>query len=96
MTSETEVTDAQIAGLLLSVAALMGEIRRKGLLDEKDVDSALGRLADDISGSRLAQATPDDKMITATLAPIQQLRRMNSMLDEKTGEFPGWITADNG
>jgi hypothetical protein len=94
MTSDTEVTDAQIAGLLLGVAALMGEIRRKGMLDEAEVDSALGRLADDIGGSRLAQATPSDRLVTATLAPIEQLRRMNRILDAETGDFPGWMNAD--
>lgn len=95
MTSDTEVTDAQIAGLLLGVAALMGEIRRKGLLDEAEVDGALARLAKDVSGSRLAQATPSDRMITATLAPIEQLRRMNRLLDSESGTFPGWMTADD-
>lgn len=95
MTSDTEVTDAQIAGLLLGVAALMGEIRRKGLLDETEVDSALARLADDIGGSKLAQATPGDRMIAATLCPIEQLRRMNRLLDKETGDFPGWMTTDD-
>ncbi len=91
MKSETEVTDAQFAGLLLGVAALMGEIRRKGLLDGNEVDGALARLADDIKGSRLAQASPDDSMIQATLAPLAQLRRMNSLFDESNGSFPGWM-----
>lgn len=92
MTSDTDVTDAQIAGLLLAVAALMGEIRRKGVLDAGEVDAALQRVADDIGNSKLAQATPDDPMIQATLAPLAQLRRMNTLYDEKSGGFPGWIS----
>lgn len=95
MTSDTEVTDAQIAGLLLGVAALMGEIRRKGLLNEAEVDGALGRLADDVRNSKLAQATPGDRMIAATVAPIEQLQRMNRLLDEETGAFPGWMTTED-
>ncbi|WP_417514842.1 hypothetical protein [Minwuia sp.] len=96
MTSDTEVTDAQIAGLLLGVAALMGEIRRKGLLDETEVDTALGKLADDINASKLAQATPDDRLVGATLAPLEQLRRMNALFDAETGTFKGWMTAGDG
>jgi len=95
MKSETGVTDAQIAGLLLAVSALMGEIRRKGLLDEGEIDSALARLAGDVGGSRLALATPDDQLIAATLAPIEQLRRMNRILDTETGEFPGWMSGSD-
>lgn len=92
MTSDTDVTDAQIAGLLLAVAALMGEIRRKGVLDGGEIDGALQRLADDIGASKLAQATPEDPMIRATLTPLEQLRRMNTLFDEKSGRFPGWIS----
>ena len=44
-----------------------------------------------IRGSRLAQASPDDSMIQATLAPLEQLRRMNSLFDEADGSFPGWM-----
>lgn len=96
MTSDSDVTDAQIAGLLLAVAALMGEIRRKGVLDGGEIDGALQRMATDIGGSKLAQATPDDPMVEATLAPIEQLRRMNALWDEDSGGFSGWIAAAGG
>lgn len=95
MTSDSDVSDAQIAGLLLAVAALMGEIRRKGTLDGGEIDAALARMTAEIEGSRLAQATPDDPMIGATLAPLEQLRRMNALYDEKSGGFPGWMNGDN-
>ncbi|WP_416897009.1 MAG: hypothetical protein ACMVY4_16070 [Minwuia sp.] len=94
MTSDIDVTDAQIAGLLLGVAALMGELRRKGLMDEQEIDGALARVGDDVRNSKLARATPEDRLVAATLAPLEQLRRMNRLLDDKTGDFPGWIGDD--
>lgn len=95
MKSETEITDAQIAGLLLGVAALIGELRQKKLLDEGEIDGALARLAEDIGGSKLAQAVPDDSLIAATLAPIEQLRRMNRLYDIDKRSFDHWIDGSN-
>jgi len=96
MKSETEITDAQLAGLLLGVAALIGELRQKKLLDEVEIDGALERLAADIGGSKLAQAIPDDSLIAATLAPIEQLRRMNRLYDADKRTFEGWMDGSNG
>lgn len=94
MTSDSEVADAQAAGLTLAVAALMGALRRKGLLDEAEVDAALQQMGTQISGSRLAQATPDDALVQATLAPITELRKLNGLFDAESGDFKGWLDGD--
>jgi len=91
MTSDADISDAQTAGLLLAVAALIGTLRAKGTLNEGEIDGALGALAGDIGGSRLAAAMPNDPLIAATLAPIERLRRMNAIFDPATGTFPDWI-----
>lgn len=91
MTSDADVSDAQTAGLLLAVAALIGSLRAKGTLSEAEIDGALGALAGDIGGSKLATTIPDDPLIAATLAPIERLRRMNAIFDPANGTFPDWI-----
>jgi hypothetical protein len=96
MTSDTDVTDAQNAGLLLGVAALIGELRRKDLLTRSDIDAALQKMAEDIRSSALAQAVPEDRLIAATLAPLEQMRRMNEKYDPDTGGFPGWMDEEQG
>lgn len=97
MTSDADISDAQTAGLLLAVAALMGSLRTKGALTEAEVDAALGNIASDIRGSKLAAAVPLDPMIAATLAPIERLQRMNALFDPASGTFPDWIgKADPG
>lgn len=96
MTSDADISDAQTAGLLLAVAALIGSLRAKGTLDEAEIDGALGTIAADIGGSKLATATPDDPLIAATLAPIERLRRMNALYDPASGTFPDWISKADG
>jgi len=92
MSSDTDVTDAQIAGLVLAVSALIGRLRTSGALSAEEIDRALGDLADDVRGSKLAQATPGENLVAATVAPIEQLRRMNAIFDTETGRFPDWIS----
>ncbi|MDF1721863.1 MAG: hypothetical protein P1U65_14420 [Minwuia sp.] len=97
MTSDADISDAQTAGLLLAVAALMGSLRARGALTEAEVDAALGGIAGDIRGSKLAAAVPLDPMIAATLAPIERLQHMNALFDPASGTFPDWIArADPG
>ncbi|MEC9346544.1 MAG: hypothetical protein VYB54_09965 [Pseudomonadota bacterium] len=97
MSSDADVSDAQTAGLLMAVAALVGAIRAKGLLDAAEIDGALAAIEADIQGSKLAQATPQDRLVQATLAPLQRLRRLNDLFDPATGRFPDWIRrADEG
>jgi len=61
------------------------------------VGAALGSIAGDIRGSKLAAAVPQDPLIAATLAPIERLQSMNALFDPASGTFPDWIgKADPG